>query len=86
MNSGSETEKNDKKRSQSSQEINRTKEVKLLQKEDENDKTQGSFDTFIPQDMKEPPRSSQQGSTEEGSRSSKELDVTEGTDLQRSWT
>ena len=49
LNSGVETEDKDKKRSQSSQEMDMTKGAKILQKEDENNKTQGSVDTFIPQ-------------------------------------
>ena len=49
LNSGVETEEKDKKRSQSSQEMDMTKGAKILQKEDENNKTQGSVDTFIPQ-------------------------------------
>ena len=56
----------DKERRQSSKDMNMKKGDKILQKEDDNDKTNGSVDTCMPQEMKEAPRS----------RPSKELDVT----------
>ena len=52
MNSRVETEEKDKKRSQSSQEIDMTKGTKIIQNEDDNNKTQESVFTFIPQEIK----------------------------------
>ena len=52
MNSRVETEEKDKKRTQSSQEIDMKKSAKIIQKEDDNNKSQESVVTFIPQEIK----------------------------------
>ena len=58
--------------------MSKTEVAKIEQENEESDKAKGSLDIFIPQAIKVPPRSCEQESREQGSRSSKELDVTEG--------